>query len=1842
MSFSGLESDADTATKDYVFRADVKDSEDGDADGCEDQAGGYGLGVDRYLNLVDENPETRTGSISADCPAGQYTVRTSISDANGSELAADSADFSVVEPPSTDAALSGLALSGVDMGTFDPATYSYDVNVGHDLAETTVTPTPNDEGATYVVRRDGVEDGDGTVPLAEGSNVISVEVTAEDGQTTKTYTVIVTRAASESDTQQQQEEEESGPEAAVELSPPTAPVGTSIGVTMSFANLDSDSDTSTTDYVFRADVRDSNGNVDQCEEQANGYGLGVDRYMYRVDEDPETRTGTISADCPVGAYTLRVSISTPENVELASGSADFTVFDPDAPKSTDAALSGLSLSDVDFGTFTSTTTAYTASVGNDVAETTVTPTTNDDGATCVVKLDGVANSNGTVSLTEGANVITIEVTAEDGETIKVYTVTVTRTPNSPATGLPTISGTAQVGQTLTADTSGIADADGLDNVAFSYQWLSSRDTEIKGATGSTYMLQAAHQGKVIKVRVTFTDDAGNLESLTSEATAVVSASTQIASEDEPSLRSHITVVVAEDTSDPDNPRTDFTVTWKDVDVCSTRYNAYFSNDTDVTRGGDTTHLGSAAADGSQITSSLSTVAGEGIDFTLELYCGTEDSGRRVSSVSIIHGDGPSSEESNRRLVPGAYSSEPPLTALIVSTGILTPTFHSHTPKYTVQNGVSAVDRLTVVATAKPDYRVVFIKDVIGGSYICSPWGFSCTEWYYQWGDGNQVYPLTDADADAPGFQVDLAAGEKLAMHVLRDYRGRTLHNEFYSLTVNRTPNTLATGAPTISGMAQVGETLTASTSEIADEDRLSSASFSYQWIRNSGTTDTDIAGATGATYTLVSADEGKTIKVRTTFTDDAGHQETLTSEGTAVVVPRPNSPATGLPTISGTAQMGETLTASTSDIEDADGLTNVAFSYQWLSSRDTEIPGATGDTYTLVAADEGKTIKVRVSFPDDSGNEETLTSTATAAVAAALTPNNICDRPQAVQDAIRTALDKTHLSCEQVTVHSSDFVTITQLRITGIQLTTLQSGSFYGLTGLRRLEISSCGLDELPEDIFDGLSNLESLDLSSNDLEELPEDIFDGLGNLKKLYLNSNELTALHQDVFDGLSNLEALGLSSNDLTALPPDVFEDLDSLEALSLAHNELGTLPVNVFEDIAATLSGLDVGYNDLALGELPSDFFASFTNLIALVLEGIGKDLEGDTEGTMTSLAYDWFGDLSNLELLYLSENELSSLPGDTFDGFSNLKLLLLGNNDLTELSADLLEDLTNLEELELYNNQLAALPDGLFKGLSNLYNVDLLSNPGAPFTFTAELEKSGNDGIVVKVTEGTPFSMDVTLAAGGGTLSETSLTIPAGSVQSEVITVTHSGSDAATIRVASAAFPIRRGRDGPLPGYVGGTPRGTLAGTGSSLTLSAPSDGESPNTPATGAPTISGTAQVGQTLTADTSGISDADGLTNVSYSYRWLSSRDTEIPSATGVTYTLVAADEGKTIRVRMTFTDDGNHEETLTSAPTTAVAASPASGPAVAIGLSPSGSVAEGTEIAVTMSFRGLTPDSDRSTTDYIFRADVVGADSCEGGGIGNNRYMYQVDEDPEVRTGAISAACSPGDYTVEVSISSPGNVELASATASFTVNAPGQQQPPEPPSTDATLSALTLSDAPFTFASDTTEYTANVANDVAQTTVTPTTRDNGATYAIKLDGVADADGVIPLAEGSNVITVEVTAEDGNTGKTYKVTVSRAAPAAPPDAPDQPTGEVPEPGTVTLDWEDVDGATGYQVGLWSQPNLLPLPSADMPGVTVRMNGSSARLTGLPAEWSHYWLKVRAINDYGASGWSDWLALENQ
>ena len=99
-------------------------------------------------------------------------------------------------PPSNDATLSSLALSGVDIGAFNSGTTGYSAIVGYDVSSTTVTADPNDGGASVTIA-DANGSAQGTsraVSLSSGDNAVIVTVIAEDGTTTKVYTVTVTRA----------------------------------------------------------------------------------------------------------------------------------------------------------------------------------------------------------------------------------------------------------------------------------------------------------------------------------------------------------------------------------------------------------------------------------------------------------------------------------------------------------------------------------------------------------------------------------------------------------------------------------------------------------------------------------------------------------------------------------------------------------------------------------------------------------------------------------------------------------------------------------------------------------------------------------------------------------------------------------------------------------------------------------------------------------------------------------------------------------------------------------------------------------------------------------------------------------------------------------------------------------------------------------------------------------------------------------------------------------------------------------------------------------------------------------------------------------------------------------------------------------------------------------------------------------------------------------------------------------------------------------------------------------------------------------------------------------------
>ena len=96
-------------------------------------------------------------------------------------------------------------------------------------------------------------------------------------------------------------------------------------------------------------------------------------------------------------------------------------------------------------------------------------------------------------------------------------------------------------------------------------------------------------------------------------------------------------------------------------------------------------------------------------------------------------------------------------------------------------------------------------------------------------------------------------------------------------------NSPVSGRPTISGKAQAGHTLTADTSDIADEDGLENATLTYQWLVIRGATEVDIAGATETEYTVTGDDIGARIALAVSFSDDQGNPEDLKSNPTSEI-----------------------------------------------------------------------------------------------------------------------------------------------------------------------------------------------------------------------------------------------------------------------------------------------------------------------------------------------------------------------------------------------------------------------------------------------------------------------------------------------------------------------------------------------------------------------------------------------------------------------------------------------------------------------------------------------------------------------------------------------------------------------------------------------------------------------------------------------------------------------------------------------------------------------------------------------------------------------------------------------
>jgi hypothetical protein len=182
--------------------------------------------------------------------------------------------------------------------------------------------------------------------------------------------------------------------------------------------------------------------------------------------------------------------------------------------------------------------------------------------------------------------------------------------------------------------------------------------------------------------------------------------------------------------------------------------------------------------------------------------------------------------------------------------------------------------------------------------------------------------------------------------------------------------------PTVSGTAQVGSVLTATTGTWTGTSPIT---YAYQWQRGTS----PISGATNATYTVVSGDLSNTLRVVVTATNVAG-SASANSANTATVVNPPASPVnTVAPVVSGTAAEGFQLTVSNGTWT---GDTPITFTYQWIRGA-SNIAGATANTYTLVSADVGQQIRCHVTATNAAGSASANSNQTGAVAAAAITIN---------------------------------------------------------------------------------------------------------------------------------------------------------------------------------------------------------------------------------------------------------------------------------------------------------------------------------------------------------------------------------------------------------------------------------------------------------------------------------------------------------------------------------------------------------------------------------------------------------------------------------------------------------------------------------------------------------------------------------------------------------------------------------------------------------------------------------------------------------------------------------------
>ncbi len=635
---------------------------------------------------------------------------------------------------------------------------------------------------------------------------------------------------------------------------------------------------------------------------------------------------------------------------------------------------------------------------------------NTAGESCA-SIFGATGSTYVIAHELVGHTVRVKVTGKNaaGEAAASSAQTATVVGSAPAnTVLPAVSGEAKDEKTLTASTGTWA---GTPTIIYTYQWESCNTAgeacaSISGATSATYVIAHELVGHTIRVSVTAKNAAGEAAASSAQTVTVVG-----------SAPANTVLPVVSGEAKDEKTLSASTGTWVGTPTITYSYQWASCN-----TGGE------SCASISGATGSTYTVGHELVGHTIRVkVTGKNAAGEAAASsaqtATVVASapantvlpavSGEAKDEETLTVSTGTWTGTPTITysyqwescntagescaSIFGATGstyVIAHELVGHTVRVKVtgknaagEAAASSAQTATVVGSAPANTVLPAVsgeaKDEETLTVSTGTWTGTPTITYsYQWESCNTAGESCASIFGATGSTYVIA--HELVGHTVRvKVTGKNAAGEAAAssaqtaMVVGSAPaNTVL---PVVSGEAKDEKTLSASTGTWVGTPTIT---YSYQWAscNTGGESCASISGATGSTYTVGHELVGHTIRVKVTGKNAAGEAAASSAQTATVVASAPAN--TVLPTISGTAKEGRTLSASTGSWS---GTPPITFSYQWESCNASggscsNISGATGSTHLLGAGEAGKTMRVVVTANNTVGPTAS-TSEATGVIA---------------------------------------------------------------------------------------------------------------------------------------------------------------------------------------------------------------------------------------------------------------------------------------------------------------------------------------------------------------------------------------------------------------------------------------------------------------------------------------------------------------------------------------------------------------------------------------------------------------------------------------------------------------------------------------------------------------------------------------------------------------------------------------------------------------------------------------------------------------------------------------------